>query len=150
MGTKYKGSKKDEKLLDAYIRFSRAATSIENQLSRYLIENGLTFSQFSVLEVLLHLGPMNQKDVAEKIFSSNSNLVTVIDNLENAGMVRRERSAKDRRNFIVHLTSKGEKLINELFPKHLKLISERFNVLNDKELETLGRLSKKIGLNVDE
>lgn len=150
MGTKYKGSEKDEKLLDTYIRFSRAATSIENQLSRFLIENGLTFSQFSVLEVLLHLGPMNQKDVAAKIFSSNSNLVTVVDNLENARLVRRERSAKDRRNFIVHLTKKGGKLINELFPKHLRLISERFSVLNDKELETLGRLSKKIGLNVDE
>lgn len=150
MGTKYKGSKKEIRILDAYIRFSRSASSIESQLSRQLAEYGLTYSQFGVLEVLLHLGPMNQKDIAAKLLSSNSNLVTVIDNLEKNGLVKRERSDKDRRNFIVNLTDRGKKFISEFFPKHLKIITDRFNVLTDREIETLGKLCKKVGLNAGE
>ena len=150
MGTKYKGGKKEIKILDAYIKLSRAASSLESQLSRQLNEYGLTYSQFGVLEVLLHIGPMNQKDIASKLLSSSSNLVTVIDNLEKSGLVKRERSEKDRRNFIINLTDQGNRFILDYFPKHLKLITERFNVLADREIELLGRLSKKVGLNVKE
>lgn len=150
MGTKYKGSRREIRILDAYIKLSRAASSLESRLSRQLNEYGLTYSQFGVLEVLLHLGPMNQKDIATKLLSSSSNLVTVIDNLEKSGLVKRERSEKDRRNFIVNLTDQGNRFILDYFPKHLKLIIERFNVLTDREIESLGRLSKKVGLNVKE
>jgi len=150
MGTKYKGSKKEVRVLDAYIRFSRAALSLESQLSRQLNEHGLTYSQFGVLEVLLHIGPMNQKDIASKLLSSNSNLVTVIDNLEKSELVKRERSEKDRRNYIINLTDHGKRFILDYFPKHLQLITEKFNALTDKEIDSLGRLSKKVGLNIKE
>src|SRR5690606_25155869 len=124
-------------------KFSRAATSLENQLSRNLIEKGLTFSQFSVMEVVYHVGPLNQKDIAFKILTSNSNLVTVIDNLEKNGLVRRERGKEDRRNFIVHLTDKGRKMISEIFLFHVQLIVNRFDALTTREIEMLGSLSKK-------
>lgn len=150
MAHKKASGKKEERILDAYIKFSRAATSLENQLSRSLVEKGLTLSQFSVMEVVHHLGPLNQKDIAEKILTSNSNLVTVIDNLEKNELVRRERDRIDRRNFIVHLTDKGKKVITELFNSHVQLIIDRFSVLNAHETETLGKLSKKIGLNTDQ
>jgi len=149
MGTKYKGNKKDIKVLDTYIKFSRAFLSLQNALSRNLNNNKLTMSQFGVLEVLYHLGPLNQKVIAEKLLSSSSNLVTVIDNLENNGLVKRERSAEDRRNFIVNLTDKGEKIIEEIFPKHLNIISQTFNKFTEREIDTLGKLSKKLGFNVE-
>ncbi len=149
MGTKYKGNKKDVKVLDAYIKFSRAFLSLQNALSRNLVENKLTLSQFGVLEVIYYLGPLNQKVIAEKLLSSSSNLVTVIDNLENNGLVRRERSAEDRRNFIIHLTDKGKKVIEEIFPKHLNIISQSFGKLTEREIDTLSKLSKKLGLNVE-
>lgn len=149
MSTKYKGNKKEIKVLDAYIKFSRAALSLENQLSRYLSDNKLTLSQFGVLEIVFHLGPLKQKDIADKLLSSHSNLVTVIDNLEKNGLVFRERDQKDRRNFIINLTDEGAKLISELFPKHLSEISNRFNTLTDKEIDTLGKLCKKVGLNAE-
>lgn len=149
MGTKYKGNKKDIKVLDTYIKFSRAFLSLQNALSRNLIDNKLTMSQFGVLEILYHLGPLNQKVIAEKLLSSSSNLVTVIDNLENNGLVKRERSTEDRRNFIVNLTDKGKKIIEEIFPKHLNIISQTFNKFTEREIDTLGKLSKKLGFNVE-
>ncbi|HSL89639.1 MAG TPA: hypothetical protein VK870_10080, partial [Ignavibacteriaceae bacterium] len=76
MGTKYKGTKKEIKILDAYIKFTRASVSLDTQLNRSLTEQKLTHSQFGVLEVLYHLGPLNKKDIAKKLLSSNSNLVT--------------------------------------------------------------------------
>ena len=145
MGTHYKGSSKEIKILNAYIKFQRASNSLNARLSRHRAADKLTISQFGVLETLHHLGPMNQKDISTKLLSSGSNLVTVIDNLEKNGLVERVRDSHDRRNIIVSLTAAGSKMIKEVFPKHLKAIVDEFSNFTNDELEELGRLSKKLG-----
>ena len=46
---------------------------------------GLSTSQFAVLDALLHLGPLCQKDLGEKILKTSGNMTMVIDNLEKGG-----------------------------------------------------------------
>ena len=77
-------------------------------LNRPLAEAGLTESQFGVLEALLHLGPLHQRELAEKILRTNGNVTLVVDHLEKRGLVRRERGSADRRYIKVHLTDAGE------------------------------------------
>jgi MarR family 2-MHQ and catechol resistance regulon transcriptional repressor len=116
------------------------------RLSDLLLKNRLTASQFGVLEALYFLGPMNQKTVSKKILKSASNICTVLENLEKRGLIQRETYTKDKRNTLVSLTPKGEKLIKELFPLHLEDIKKEFSVLNKKEIETFYKLCKKLGL----
>lgn len=145
MGTHHKGSPKEIKILNAYIKFIRAFNSIQSRLSRCRAEDKLTISQFGVLEALFHLGSMNQKEISAKLLFSGSNLVTVIDNLEKNGLVKRARKMEDRRNIIVSLTNRGEEIIKVIFPKHLSAIMNEFSDFTDDELDELGRLSKKLG-----
>lgn len=146
MGTHYEGSQKEQKTLDAFIKLMRATESLNNRLNRHHAEADLTVTQFGVLEALLHLGPLNQKALGEKLLKSGGNITLVVDNLEKSGWVERQQNPEDRRSMMIHLTPKGEKFISSYFPKHLKRIVEEFEVLSDKELDQLSQICKKLGL----
>lgn len=145
MGTHYKGSKKEEKTLDAFIKLMRASETINNRLNRQLAEVDLTVSQFGVLEALLHLGPLNQKSLGEKLLKSGGNITLVIDNLEKSGWVERRQNPDDRRSVLIHLTPEGKQFISSYFPKHLERIMQEFQCLEIAEIEELARLCKKLG-----
>lgn len=146
MGTHYQGSDREEKTLNAFIKLMRATDSLNNRLNRQLSDAGLTISQFGVLEALLHLGPLNQKALGEKLLKSGGNITLVIDNLEKSGWVERHQDPEDRRSMLIHLTEEGENFIANYFPKHLARIKKEFEVLSDEELKQLSCICKKLGL----
>lgn len=146
MGTHYKGSQKEQKVLNAFIKLMRATESLNNRLNRHHAEANLTVSQFGVLEALHHLGPLNQKALGEKLLKSGGNITLVIDNLEKSGWVERQQDPNDRRCMLIHLTPEGEEFIADYFPKHLNRIKSEFDVLSNDELEQLANICKKLGL----
>lgn len=146
MPTHYSGSERETDTLNAFIKLTRAAESINSRLSRKLAEENLTVSQLGILEALLHIGPQNQRELGSKILKSGGNITLVIDNLEKRGLVRRETDPHDRRAMIVSLTDEGNDFISDFFPRHLKNIIEEFEPLETEELIELGRLCKKVGL----
>ncbi len=148
MGTNYKGSKKTVNALNSYIKLIRSAESLSSKLNLVFNDYGLTESQFGVLDSLLHLGPMKQKELGKKILKSGGNVTMVINNLEKLGMVQRKRGEKDKRQFIIHLTPKGKKIIQELLPGIVKKIKKHFEILNKDEQNELQRLCKIIGLQI--
>lgn len=148
MGSKYTGSKKEMQALNTYIKFVRAAESLNSKINLGLIEFGLTESQFGVLDALFHLGPLKQKEIGRKILKSGGNITMVIDNLEKQHLVKRKRGEKDKRYFIIHLTKNGNRKITEVLPEIVKIIKGHFEVLNSAEQKELARLSKTIGLQI--
>jgi MarR family 2-MHQ and catechol resistance regulon transcriptional repressor len=106
----------------------------------------LTTTQFSVLEALFHIGPLCQSELAGKLLKSGGNLTLVVDNLEKAGHVLRERDPSDRRFVVVKLTETGEAFITTLFPKVVANITREMGTLSATELQDLCRICKKVGL----
>jgi len=146
MGTNYAGTKGERRALDAFIKLIRAGQSVSGRVEAHFSELGLTVSQFGVLEALLHLGPLNQKNLAAKILKSTGNITMVIDNLEKRGLVKRTRDENDRRHYSIGLTPKGAALIRPFFPKHVARIIGEMSILSGAELDVLGALCKKVGL----
>ena len=146
MGTHYDGRPAEVRALDAYIKLTRAVSSVEARLGPELARAGLTSTQLGVLEALLHLGPLGQRVLGGKLLMSGGNITTVVDNLEARGLVRRERRDDDRRHVTVHLSPEGRRLIAKVFPNHVRAIVDAFSALTPGEQETLGRLAKKLGL----
>jgi len=132
--------------LDLFIKLMRAADSVGGRLQQGHASRGLTTSQFGVLESLLHLGPMCQKELGRKLLRSDSNVTTVLDNLEKRGLVTRVRSAEDRRFVEVQLTSEGRALIGAIFPEHAARVTALMSGLTQDEQRELARLCKKLGL----
>jgi MarR family 2-MHQ and catechol resistance regulon transcriptional repressor len=145
MPTHYKGTPDAKRALSAFINFIRASDSVTARLDGQIEMGGLTHGQFAVLEALLHLGPLNQCDLAHKLLRSGGNLTVVIDNLEKRGLVRRERQKDDRRMVVVKLTPSGHKLIAGIFPSHARAIVAEMSRLTPDEQETLRELCRKLG-----
>jgi len=145
MPTHYRGNAEQVRALNAFIKLARAADSFSSRVSRSITDAGLTENQFGVLEALLHLGPLNQGELAKKLLRSAGNMTMVIDNLEKRGLVRREPGVEDRRVNVVHLTDAGRELIARIFPGHVHAILREMGVLTPAEQDELGRLCRKLG-----
>ncbi len=145
MGTRHRGTIEEINALNTFIKLQRAAESVSTRVHTALPE-GLTVTQFGVLESLHHVGPLCQGELAEKLLRSGGNLTLVVDNLEKAGLVVRERDPADRRFVVVKLTEKGSAFIAELFPKIVANVTREMSRLSSTELLDLGRLCKKVGL----
>lgn len=130
---------------DAYARLRRAAGATASRLQRsVLAEAGLTESQFRVLETVCDRGPMAQGELAREILKSSGNLTLVVDNLEKRSLVHRRRCAEDRRCVEVHLTAEGQRLIEQLWPRHLEAVVEEMSALSTAEQRELERLCRKL------
>ncbi len=145
MGTRYRGTNEEINALNAFIKLQRAAESVSTRVHAVL-PAGLTVTQFGVLEALYHIGPLCQGELAEKLLRSGGNLTLVVDNLEKAGHVVRERDPADRRFVVVKLTDSGTAFIGRLLPQVVANVSREMNRLSSTELLDLGRLCKKVGL----
>ena len=146
MGTHYDGTAEEKRALEAYIKLSRSAEAVSQAINGHLRDVNLTISQFGVLEALYHLGPMQTGEVGEKILKSSGNMTLVIDNLVKRGLVRRQRREDDRRCINIHLTSEGEALLKQIWPKHLVGVVHAFAALTAEEQVQLATLSRKVGL----
>jgi MarR family 2-MHQ and catechol resistance regulon transcriptional repressor len=141
---KKKRTVKDSLAVTTYSRLSKTANIISTEVHKPLAKHKLTVSQFGVLEALYKLGPMYQRDLAREIVKTTGNITTVIDNLEKNDLVRRERETKDRRYFMVVLTTKGEKLIKKIYPAHAKQIELIMQRLTPVEQEKLLNICEKL------
>ena len=131
--------------LDTFIKLMRSAESVSAAVHGDLKRVDLTVSQFGILEALYHLGPMMQKELADKILKSPGNITMVINNLEKRGLITRKRKSVDRRAFVIHPTDTGVQLIESIFPAHAETIAKTMASLTNEEQQTLGRLLKKLG-----
>jgi MarR family 2-MHQ and catechol resistance regulon transcriptional repressor len=145
MPTHFEGSRAERRTLDTFVKLTRCVNSVLAELSARQTIGHLTPSQFAVLEALYHLGSMTQGEISKKVLKSNSNMTTVIDNLERDGFVQRERDETDRRVIKIHLAKAGTGMIEAVLPNHIGTLVDIFEVLSPAEQQTLGALCKKLG-----
>lgn len=150
MPTHFEGCEGIVRALNAYINLVRASDSVLSKIATHLESEGVTMGQFAVLEALLHLGPMCQHTLAEKLLRSGGNMTLVVDNLQKREWVKRERQEKDRRAVEIHLTPKGRRLITRIFPEHAKVIARVMSELTPAEQEDLRRIARKLGRGAEE
>jgi len=145
MGTHHQGCADEVRALDAYIKLMRSVAVLNGNLQQALRAHNLTLSQLGVLESLMHLGPMCQKEVGSKLLLSGGNITTVVNNLEKRGLVLRLRQANDRRFVRLSLTEPGRELIESVFPEHAATITAQLGALTCEEQEQLATLCRKLG-----
>src|SRR5271169_5800639 len=118
-------------------------------LTRYaaadIEETGLGLSDFGVLEVLLHKGPLPVNTIGPMVDLTPGSISIAVDRLVAKGLVSRVESAEDRRVRIVALTPRGKDLIVSAFRKHSGQMRRVFSELSPEELRGLEVMLKKIG-----
>ena len=124
----------------------KAAKAVEKVDRASIAQTGLGLSDFTIMEALLHKGPLPINRIGEKVLLTSGSMTAAVDRIENKGLVKRIQDPSDGRCFYVHLTKKGRKTIKTAYRKHEKNLEKIAGVLSDKEREELVRLLKKMGL----
>jgi len=118
-------------------------------LTRYaaagIEETGLGLSDFGVLEILLHKGPLPVNTIGPIIDLTPGSISIAVDRLVEKGLVSRIESTEDRRVRIVALTPRGKALIGSAFRKHSGQMKRVFSELSLEELRGLEVALKKVG-----
>jgi DNA-binding MarR family transcriptional regulator len=114
-------------------------------------ERGLSLRWYDVLVQLEeaseqhHSGGLAMNELAARILSSKSGLTRVVDRMEEAGLVRRERPPDDRRVVRVLITPKGIETLQSAREVHHLSIDQHFTKhLTDGELTALANALEKV------
>ena len=136
--------------LTLWVKLARAAATFGRHAGKDIERYGLTQPQFSVLEILGHLGPMTIGEASKKMLVTGGCMTVIVDNLEREGLVERVRSSEDRRVIKLSLTAKGTKLFEKIFRQHAQVVERLASVLSTNEQTQLAHLLKKLGLGLKE
>src|SRR5580704_2202422 len=108
-------SKKPPEALHAWLVMLKAGQSMSRYVFPTLLEEGLGESDFRVLEVLLHKGPMPVNSIGPKVALNPGSVSVAVDRLFKKGFVSRIECRSDRRVRTVSLTEKGRQMFAPLF-----------------------------------
>ena len=137
--------KRSPDALHAWLIMLKAWQSMSRYVLPTLVEEGVGESDFRVLEVLLHKGPMPVNAIGPKVDLNPGSVSVAVDRLYKKGFVSRLESSSDRRVRTVSLTEKGREMFVPLFRRHAVLIQQAFQDVSPEELKQLEIGLKKIG-----
>jgi MarR family transcriptional regulator, 2-MHQ and catechol-resistance regulon repressor len=137
--------KRPPEALHAWLIMLKAWQSMSRYVLPTLLKGGLGESDFRVLEVLLHKGPMPVNAIGPKVDLNPGSVSVAVDRLYKKGFVSRVESARDRRVRTVALTEKGRRMFFPIFRRHSALIKRAFQDVSPEELQQLEGVLKKVG-----
>lgn len=95
------------------ISIRRITRAIDLQSKKLVKQTGLTAPQLVVMQSIRKQGRLSPSAVARDVALSQATITSILDRLEKAHLVRRERSSTDKRIVYACLTSEGQKRLEE-------------------------------------
>src|SRR5438552_12652481 len=135
----------DSSGVHVWLVFMKAFQALFPHAEESIAQTGLGDSDFRVLEVLLHKGPLPVNTIGPKVWLTPGSISVAVDRLVKKGLVSRKDHPRDRRVRQVELTAKGRALITRGFREHAAAMETVASVLSKNERLTLLRLLKKLG-----
>jgi len=123
----------------------KAMRALTRYASAGIEDTGLGDSDFHVLEVLLHKGPLPVNTIGPIVDLTPGSISIAVDRLFAKDLVSRVESCEDRRVRIVALTPQGKDLIVSAFRKHSGQMRKVFSELSPEDLRGLEVALKKVG-----
>lgn len=101
---------------EAAVSLARTAGVLEYSFSELVKPYGLTPTLYNVLRILRGAGPAGlcRYEVRDRLISPDPDVTRLLDRLEKAGLVRRERDEVNRRQVKATITQAGLNLLEEL------------------------------------
>ena len=140
---------RQQQVWQAYLHLNQHLyATLEDQLMR---DAGLSGADYKVLHPLSEApgGVLRARELGTEIGWDRSRLSHHVTRMEKRGLVAREECAEDGRGLMVRLTDAGRKAIEGAAPNHAEAVHRYFfDLLSDKELETLAAVFDRVLENV--
>ncbi|MBN2342609.1 MAG: MarR family transcriptional regulator [Deltaproteobacteria bacterium] len=124
-------------LLEFFERFSAWEQGV-------VAESELSPAQMHALEMLGHMRTPTMKELAQRLGVTTGTLTAMIDRLEKNALVERKANPRDRRSFILTLTTAGQKQFAQHHLYHIQLTAELCAGFSEKEIRTFTEYLKKV------
>ena len=139
----------DPTACEAYLHLLRAGDEVFTVCEANLMSHGLSPGRFTVLMLLLDKStnqPLTHTpaELAERAGVARATMTGLIDTLERDGLVTRKADTVDRRMMSVHLTARGQEVLQTVLPTHFQRMAALLAPLPESERKTLVRLLNKV------
>lgn len=99
---------------------------------------------FNVMAMVAADATLSQQDLSGLLGLDPTLMVGLVDDLERRGLLRRERSQKDRRRYVLQLTPAGKRTLKRAFSAVEKVEQDLLAPLNRHEADTLQELTGRL------
>lgn len=122
---------------EATIALLRTASVVGRTFARVLEPWGLSFAQYNALRIIRGAGAGGIATLAikDRMIEEGTTITRLLDKLEVAALIRRERSFPDRRQVMCFATSEGNRLLDQIDPLVDEADEEAVAILGERELE---------------
>ena len=129
-------------LFEAYWKFT-------NKLEQDMGDLNVNWGNPKVFLYLMRNKGCKQVDIARDCYIRSATLTTVLSNMEERGLIKRERVPEDRRSYRIFLTEKGLE-ISRIIRKRIDKVSEdAYAGFSETEIKELRAYLKRISRNLD-
>jgi len=134
----------------AHLSIIRTSSMLMDAFESVLKPHDITVTQFNVLRILRGAAPegLCRNEIRDRMVNRMPDVTRLLDRMEEAGLIGRERSSEDRRMVRTRITDEGNRVLEKIDDVVVAEQKRPFNGLDDSRLNTLVELLAEVRRNV--
>jgi DNA-binding MarR family transcriptional regulator len=131
---------------EVYLSILRTASELSYSVDQFFRPFDITPSQYNVLRILRGAGTdgLCRNEISERMVTATPDMSRLLDRMEKAGWVTRERGADDRRQVSTHITKSGMKLLARLESPTRDFVTQLFAGAAVSDLKAVLKVNDQI------
>ena len=131
---------------EVYLSILRTASELSHAVDQFFRPFDITASQYNVLRILQGAGTdgLCRNEISERMVTATPDMTRLLDRMEKAGWVTRERAEEDRRQVSTHITKSGTKLLARLEKPTGDFVTPLFAGATISDLKTVLKANDQI------
>ena len=131
---------------EVYLSILRTASELSHAVDQVFRPFDITSSQYNVLRILQGAGTdgLCRNEISERMVTATPDMTRLLDRMEKAGWVTRERAEGDRRQVSTYITTSGMKLLETLEKPIREFLARLFDGTAVNDLKTILKFNDQI------
>jgi DNA-binding MarR family transcriptional regulator len=131
---------------EVYLSLLRTASELSHAVDQYFRPFDITPSQYNVLRILRGVGAdgLCRNEISERMVTATPDMSRLLDRMEKAGWVRRERAEDDRRQVSTYITKSGMELLATLETPTRDFVTRLFSGTRVSDLKAVLKVNDQI------
>lgn len=123
---------------------------VQKQLYKEMGDTSLTSGQPKILDFLIENDGANQRSIAQGCRIEPSSLTSVLNRMEDGGLIERRMHEGDRRSFYIYVTEKGRKYQERINAEFQRIEARALAGISEEELAVFQKVFHAIYENLNQ
>lgn len=128
---------------------SKTQASMRPQVEALFEREDITFSQWRVLMCLRDGLANTSADISRELSHDKGSMTRIVDQLDERGLLRRQRDNEDRRMVFLALTAAGRAAVQRMVPKVVAYFNDLLDGFAPEDVRRLTLLLKKLNVTLE-